>query len=211
MKSNSHFWPAYVDMMTVLLLVYLLVTLIFQILLIIAQQNAGVKLRDRNQVVTVHYKIDENVDPNELRLAFDNNKNANYLDSKNEEKLSEWMEIHKDEIEQKGAVVFSTTISSKDEQTGNDLKLQFERNMHLLGLIQDKVSLGKIKIENASVNKSDVAFVSIRILKAGELQEDQNSTKAKESESLLSNGGGSTTLPQPQFNSIEDQQPLLAD
>lgn len=211
MKSNSHFWPAYVDMMTVLLLVYLLVTLIFQILLIIAQQNAGVKLRDRNQVVTVHYKIDENVDPNELRLAFDNNKNANYLDSKNEEKLSEWMEIHKDEIEQKGAVVFSTTISSKDEQTGNDLKLQFERNMHLLGLIQDKVSLGKIKIENASVNKSDVAFVSIRILKAGELQEDQNSTKTKESESLPSNGGGSTTLPQPQFNSIEDQQPLLAD
>lgn len=211
MKSNSHFWPAYVDMMTVLLLVYLLVTLIFQILLIIAQQNAGVKLRDRNQVVTVHYKIDENVDPNELRLAFDNNKNANYLDSKNEEKLSEWMEIHKDEIEQKGAVVFSTTISSKDEQTGNDLKLQFERNMHLLGLIQDKVSLGKIKIENASVNKSDVAFVSIRILKAGELQEDQNSTKAKESESLPSYGGGSTTLPQPQFNSIEDQQPLLAD
>lgn len=211
MKSNSHFWPAYVDMMTVLLLVYLLVTLIFQILLIIAQQNAGVKLRDRNQVVTVHYKIDENVDPNELRLAFDNNKNANYLDSKNEEKLSEWMEIHKNEIEQNGAVVFSTTISSKDEQTGNDLKLQFERNMHLLGLIQDKVSLGKIKIENASVNKSDVAFVSIRILKKGELQEDQNSTKAKESESSTSNEGGSTTLPQPQFNSIEDQQPLLAD
>ena len=211
MKSNSHFWPAYVDMMTVLLLVYLLVTLIFQILLIIAQQNAGVKLRERNQVVTVHYKINENVDPNELRLAFDNNKNPNYLDSKNQEKLLEWFEIHKDEIEQKGAVVFSTTISSKDEQTGNDLKLQFERNMHLLGLIQDKVSLGKIKIENASVNKSDVAFVSIRILKAGELQEDQNSTKAKESESLPSNGGGSTTLPQPQFNSIEDQQPLLAD
>lgn len=211
MKSNSHFWPAYVDMMTVLLLVYLLVTLIFQILLIIAQQNAGVKLRDRNQVVTVHYKIDENVDPNELRLAFDNNKNANYLDSKNEEKLSEWMEIHKNEIEQNGAVVFSTTISSKDEQTGNDLKLQFERNMHLLGLIQDKVSLGKIKIENASVNKSDVAFVSIRILKKGELQEDQNSTKAKESELSTSNEGGSTTLPQPQFNSIEDQQPLLAD
>lgn len=211
MKSNSHFWPAYVDMMTVLLLVYLLVTLIFQILLIIAQQNAGVKLRERNQVVTVHYKINENVDPNELRLAFDNNKNPNYLDSKNQEKLLEWFEIHKDEIEQKGAVVFSTTISSKDEQTGNDLKLQFERNMHLLGLIQNKVSLGKIKIENASVNKSDVAFVSIRIMKEGELQENQNSAKSNESQSSTLNENGSTALPQPLNNSIEDQQPLLAN
>lgn len=211
MKSNSHFWPAYVDMMTVLLLVYLLVTLIFQILLIIAQQNAGVKLRERNQVVTVHYKINENVDPNELRLAFDNNKNPNYLDSKNQEKLLEWFEIHKDEIEQKGAVVFSTTISSKDEQTGNDLKLQFERNMHLLGLIQNKVSLGKIKIENASVNKSDVAFVSIRIMKEGELQENQNSAKSNESQSSTSNENGSIALPKPLNNSIEDQQPLLAN
>lgn len=210
MKSNSHFWPAYVDMMTVLLLVYLLVTLIFQILLIIAQQNAGVKLRDRNQVATVHYKIDENVEPNELRLAFDINKNPNYLDSKNREKLFEWMEIHKDEIEQKGAVVFSTT-SSKDEQTGNDIDLQFKRILGLLGLVQEKVSLGKVKWENSSVNRSDIAFVSIRILKEGELQESQNSIKAQESQSSTSNGDGSTALPQPQYNSIEEQQPLLAD
>lgn len=210
MKSNSHFWPAYVDMMTVLLLVYLLVTLIFQILLIIAQQNAGVKLRDRNQVATVHYKIDENVEPNELRLAFDINKNPNYLDSKNREKLFEWIEIHKDEIEQKGAVVFSTT-SSKDEQTGNDIELQFERILGLWKLVQEKVSLGKVKLENSSVNRSDIAFVSIRILKEDELQESQNSIKAQESQSSTSNGDGSTALPQPQYNSIEEQQPLLAD
>ena len=50
MKGNGHFWPAYVDMMTVLLLVYLLISMIFQVLLIVAQQNVGIKLSEQRQV-----------------------------------------------------------------------------------------------------------------------------------------------------------------
>lgn len=160
MKSNSHFWPAYVDMMTVLLLVYLLITLLFQILMIIAQQNVGIKLRERNQVATQFFVYNEPFYRDELRLEF--LRNQNYLTAKNKEELVNWIKLHKDQIEDKGAVIFAT--SSDDAQMGVSLSLQYDRSLSVFSILQiEGISIQKVKIENSSVNKSDIGFVSIHI------------------------------------------------
>ena len=88
MKSNGHFWPAYVDMMTVLLLVYLLISMIFQVLLIVAQQNVGVKLSQQRQVEI--RAVGQNSLGSELRLALDINQN--YLGAKNQQALVKWLD-----------------------------------------------------------------------------------------------------------------------
>ena len=38
-KSSGHFWPAYVDLMTVLLMVFMLLTLLFQMVASIARMQ----------------------------------------------------------------------------------------------------------------------------------------------------------------------------
>ncbi|WP_025140717.1 hypothetical protein [Achromobacter sp. DH1f] len=43
-KSSGHFWPAYVDLMTVLLMVFLLLTLLFQMVASIARMQEGLKV-----------------------------------------------------------------------------------------------------------------------------------------------------------------------
>lgn len=186
MKSNSHFWPAYVDMMTVLLLVYLLITLLFQILMIIAQQNVGIKLRERNQLVTNVYKYDQGVNPNELRLDFQGPKNRNFLTEANKEKLIQWIDANKDQIEEKGAVIFAT--SSDDAQVGFSLSLQYQRSLEVFSILQSrKVSVQKVKIENASVNRSDIGFVSIRILRDDEVNVVENQPSEIQSQRMMQN------------------------
>lgn len=179
MKSNAHFWPAYVDMMTVLLLVYLLITLLFQILMVIAQQNVGIKLRERNQVTTQYFKYAEPVYDEELRLSFQ--RNQNYLTTKNKDDLIQWAKTHKDAIESQGAEIYATASGEGETQVGTALSLQYDRSLALFSILQSEgISVQKVKVNNASVNKSDQDFVSIRILEKSTVKPSAVSQTATE-------------------------------
>ena len=121
MKGNGHFWPAYVDMMTVLLLVYLLISMIFQVLLIVAQQNVGIKLSEQRQVEI--RSISQELRPNELRMILDSNQN--YLGSKNQKELISWLEKNKEVIEQNGVTIYAAAKEGK--QMGVSLTLHYDR------------------------------------------------------------------------------------
>lgn len=158
MKSNGHFWPAYVDMMTVLLLVYLLISMIFQVLLIVAQQNVGVKLSQQRQVEIRSVGLDPQA--NELRLALDTNQN--YLGVKNQQELVKWLEAHRDGISKNGAVIYAAV--QNDTQVGVNLTVQYDRCLEVLRLMQQHdVSTAKVTINNASVNVSKDDFVAIYV------------------------------------------------
>ncbi len=158
MKSNGHFWPAYVDMMTVLLLVYLLISMIFQVLLIVAQQNVGVKLSQQRQVEIRAVGQDSQV--NELRLALDINQN--YLGTKNQQALVKWLDAHRDSINKNGVVIYAAV--QNDTQVGVNLTLQYDRCLEVLRIMQQhEVSTAKVTINNSSVNVSQDEFVAIYV------------------------------------------------
>ncbi|VEJ54442.1 hypothetical protein [Pragia fontium] len=156
MKGNGHFWPAYVDMMTVLLLVYLLISMIFQVLLIVAQQNVGVKLSAQQQV-EIH-AVPQGSKLNELRMMLD--VNQNYLGSKNKKELISWLEKYKDDIEKNGVVIYAA--SKEGKQIGVNLTLQYDRCLEVLRTMQQyEISTQKVTINNSSVNIFPEDFAAI--------------------------------------------------
>ncbi|GKX51808.1 hypothetical protein [Budvicia aquatica] len=158
MKGNGHFWPAYVDMMTVLLLVYLLISMIFQVLLIVAQQNVGIKLSEQRQVEI--RSISQELRPNELRMILDSNQN--YLGSKNQKELISWLEKNKEVIEQNGVTIYAAAKEGK--QMGVSLTLQYDRCLEVLRVMQQHgVSTKKATINNSSVNIFQEDFAAVYI------------------------------------------------
>ena len=158
MKGNGHFWPAYVDMMTVLLLVYLLISMIFQVLLIVAQQNVGIKLSEQRQVEI--RSISQELRPNELRMILDSNQN--YLGSKNQKELISWLEKNKEAIEQNGVTIYAAAKEGK--QMGVSLTLQYDRCLEVLRVMQQHgVSTKKATINNSSVNIFQEDFAAVYI------------------------------------------------
>lgn len=158
MKGNGHFWPAYVDMMTVLLLVYLLISMIFQVLLIVAQQNVGIKLSEQRQVEI--RSISQELRPNELRMILD--ANQNYLGSKNQKELISWLEKNKEVIEQNGVTIYAAAKEGK--QMGVSLTLQYDRCLEVLRVMQQHgVSTKKAMINNSSVNIFQEDFAAVYI------------------------------------------------
>ncbi|GKX57496.1 hypothetical protein SOASR030_36080 [Leminorella grimontii] len=158
MKSNGHFWPAYVDMMTVLLLVYLLISMIFQVLLIVAQQNVGVKLSQQRQVEI--RAVGQDPLANELRLALDTNQN--YLGTKNQQELVKWLEAHRDGISKNGAVIYAAV--QNDTQVGVNLTVQYDRSLEVLRIMQQHdIPTARVTINNSSVNVAKDEFVAIYV------------------------------------------------
>lgn len=158
MKGNGHFWPAYVDMMTVLLLVYLLISMIFQVLLIVAQQNVGIKLSEQRQVEI--RSVSQALRPNELRMVLDSNQN--YLGSKNQKELINWLENNKEAIEQNGVTIYAAAKEGK--QMGVSLTLQYDRCLEVLRIMQQHgISTKKATINNSSVNIFQEDFAAVYI------------------------------------------------
>ncbi|WP_159564429.1 hypothetical protein [Budvicia diplopodorum] len=159
MKGNGHFWPAYVDMMTVLLLVYLLISMIFQVLLIVAQQNVGIKLSEQRQVEI--RSISPSPRPGELRMALD--VNQNYLGDANQKALISWLEKNRQDIELNGAIVYAAATEGK--QMGVSLTLQYDRCLEVLRVMQqNNISTEKVTVNNATVNvfQEDIAAVYVK-------------------------------------------------
>lgn len=194
MKGNGHFWPAYVDMMTVLLLVYLLISMIFQVLLIVAQQNVGIKLSEQRQVEI--RSVSQESKQNELRMILDSNQN--YLGSKNQQALISWLEKNREEITKNGAIIYAA--AQEGRQMGVSLTLQYDRCLEVLRIIQQHgIANDKVTINNSTVNIYQEDFAAIYI-------------KPPVNEQVITRG--ETTTPQVNNSSSAqgqpDQQPVAA-
>lgn len=164
-KKNDHFWPAYVDMMTVLLLVYILISMVFQVLLVLAKQNEGVKINEQQTYLQIHHisSVSQYPESKELRLPL--KANQNHLGAENETKLINWINLHRERIKTDGVTIFSANELGEDQdvQTGISIGLQYDRGLDALRIFQGEGVPINVRFNNAIINISDKDFVAIRI------------------------------------------------
>lgn len=118
-KGGGSFWPAYVDLMTVLLMVFVLLTLLFQTLAALARMKQGVMLNQSTSMVS------EAVAPESgaLELRFERGVP---LDATQVAKVSTWLGLNRKAVEQQGYTLLA--LSPIEEQgTGGRMMGQFER------------------------------------------------------------------------------------
>lgn len=123
-KSSGHFWPAYVDLMTVLLMVFILLTLLFQLVAAIARMEEGLKVteasslqaqspEDKPGALVLNFAADEvRADPAQVG------------------KIHSWFRANAQTIKQQGYTL-SAVISAKEADTGKKLSLQFSRLLEI--------------------------------------------------------------------------------
>lgn len=164
-KGNDHFWPAYVDMMTVLLLVYILISMVFQVLMVLAKQNEGIKLNEQQTYLQIHHISSESQYPESKELRLPLKTNQNHLGNENESKLVNWIKLHREAIKANGVTIFSANELGEDQdiQTGISISLQYDRGLDTLRIFQEEDLPINVRFNNSIINISDKDFVAIRI------------------------------------------------
>lgn len=122
-KSSGHFWPAYVDLMTVLLMVFLLLTLLFQMVASIARMQEGQQLKmaaTLDAAATTH--------SGGLLLTFANTDSP-LLESQKKE-VHNWILSHLDTVTTLGLSI-SARIPQSDDDVGRRLSSQFARVLEI--------------------------------------------------------------------------------
>jgi|GEM_PF-1981693 len=122
-KGGGSFWPAYVDLMTVLLMVFVLLTLLFQTLAALARMKQGVMLNQSTSMASAHVAADSAA----LELRFERGVP---LDAAQMAKVSTWLGLHRKAIAEQGYTLLA--LSPTEEQgTGGRLMGQFERVLEI--------------------------------------------------------------------------------
>ncbi|RBL85139.1 hypothetical protein DDE05_19145 [Streptomyces cavourensis] len=122
-KSSGHFWPAYVDLMTVLLMVFMLLTLLFQMVASIARMQEGLK-------VTTAASMDKAADAHQgaLTLTFANPE-APLQDGQKKE-VQAWLHANLEGIATSGLTI-SAHIPAEGGEVGRRLSSQFSRTLEI--------------------------------------------------------------------------------
>ena len=122
-KASGHFWPAYVDMMTVLLMVFMLLALLFQMVASIARMQEGLQVKTATSM--------DNAAPQGqggLTLTFANAE-APLQDSQKKD-IQAWLRANLDGIAASGLTV-SARIPAADGDVGRRLSSQFARTLEI--------------------------------------------------------------------------------
>lgn len=139
-KGGGSFWPAYVDLMTVLLMVFVLLTLLFQTLAALARMKQGVMLNQSTSMVTDVVAKDHGA----LTLTFDRGATLSLNQTL---EASAWFGLKRGAIQKEGATLIA--LSPTEEQgAGGRMTGQFERVMDIKRIAQG-IELGdKLTIVN---------------------------------------------------------------
>lgn len=153
-KSSGHFWPAYVDLMTVLLMVFMLLTLLFQMVASIARMQEGLK-------VTTAASMDNAAAQRQdaLMLVFANAEAP--LQASQKKDVQAWLRANLDGIAASGLTI-SAHIPADGGEVGRRLSSQFSRALEIKQLASE------LQIDEHSlsiVNQLDGALES-----AGQIQ-----------------------------------------
>lgn len=153
-SGSSHFWPAYVDLMTVLLMVFMLLTLLFQMVASVARMNEGMQLNAAG-VMDVAMPVDSGG----LRLTF-GNTDSPLLDAQKDE-VRAWLENNLARITASGLSI-SARIPQAGDDVGRRLSSQFARILELKQLaVELNIDAASLRIFNQ---------ISGDISTAGEIQ-----------------------------------------
>lgn len=122
-KSSGHFWPAYVDLMTVLLMVFMLLTLLFQMVASIARMQEGLK-------VTTAGSMDATETPRQdaLTLAFADAEAP--LQAVQKKDIQAWLRANLAGISASGLTI-SARIPADGGEVGRRLSSQFSRTLEI--------------------------------------------------------------------------------
>lgn len=146
-KSSGHFWPAYVDMMTVLLMVFLLLTLLFQVVAGIARMQEGLKLK---VAATLSNPVAAS-SSDDLVLRFTTPGDAMTTDD--EAKVLAWLGHHAEACAKNGCAVWAIS-GSGDADVGKKLSVQYSRLLRIRQMAAD----AKYGVDNLEViNRIDEA------------------------------------------------------
>lgn len=146
-KSSGHFWPAYVDLMTVLLMVFILLTLLFQMVAAIARMEEGLKVTQASSLQA--QLLTEK--PGALLLKFTADEIR--ADTADVGKVQSWFRANTEAIKQQGYTL-SAVVSADQADTGKKLSLQFSR---LLEIKKQADELGIDQSQLQVVNRVDAA------------------------------------------------------
>lgn len=151
--SKNHIWPAYVDMMTVLLMVYMLLSMIFQVLAALATPSDGPPTptdtsRPQASVATNPADMDDTVmqQPNDFVASVSHDEN--FLQPATRATVRDWMSRNAQAIRERGFLAFSLT-GSDDAPLGVRLRMQFERSLAVVAIADElKIPRDKIELRN---------------------------------------------------------------
>lgn len=136
--SKNHIWPAYVDMMTVLLMVYLLLSMIFQMLAALAGPPTT------NETTNTVALVDR-LTPQRGDFVTSVGRDENFLQPAARASVRDWLSLHAQEIRQHGLQVYSLTVAT-DAPLGVQLRLQYERSLRVVA-IADELAIPRDTIE----------------------------------------------------------------
>lgn len=139
-KGGGSFWPAYVDLMTVLLMVFVLLTLLFQTLAALARMKQGVMLNQSTSMASEALAADAGA----LKLTFDR---GTPFTAAQLGQVSAWLGLNRKAIEQQGYTLLA--LSPTEEQgAGGRMMGQFERVLEVKRIAADRDLDDKLTIVN---------------------------------------------------------------
>lgn len=140
-KSSGHFWPAYVDLMTVLLMVFMLLTLLFQMVASIARMQEGVKVTTAAPMASLVVAR-----PGSLTLTFVTADEPLQTSQRNE--IRAWLQTNLTGITTSGLTI-SARIPVAEGEISRRLSTQFARVLQIKQLAADlQVDEHKLFITN---------------------------------------------------------------
>jgi hypothetical protein len=169
-KSN-HIWPAYVDMMTVLLMVYMLLSMIFQVLAAMATPSSGTPdappvsnaTSAEAMAVTHQATMDDSLTPQATDFVAKVGKDENFLQPAERAATRAWISQNAAAIRARGVLVFSLTGTS-DVPLGVRLRMQFERSLMVVSIADElKIPRDKIELRNPVPEKATQDSIILRL------------------------------------------------
>ncbi|MGX7004769.1 hypothetical protein [Caballeronia sp. KNU42] len=169
-KSN-HIWPAYVDMMTVLLMVYMLLSMIFQVLAAMATPSSGtpdappVSNATSAEASPVPHaaSMDESLAQLPTDFAAKVSVEENFLQPAERAATRAWISQNAQAIRERGLLVFSMT-GTTDAPLGVRLRMQFERSLVVVSIADElKIPRDKIELRNPVPEKSTQDSIILRL------------------------------------------------
>lgn len=170
MSQKNHIWPAYVDMMTVLLLVYLIINAMYSALLAnadldpkpikkITEKTQSGSSDSRSVEIMKEYQSLYNDESGDLVVKIDNDQYTLYSDDVNA--ISSWLDKQPNDNGHYEVSVF--LHDNEDETSGTLLRKQTILYYQVLSVFKkNNVSLDLINNRNATPTKEYSNIIKIR-------------------------------------------------